>query len=149
MSSIMFMAYLKSTLDVKVKQLADSLSLEYAEVDDSASTAEEHQSSNDAIVWQLSDVPVEKAGVFYTIRFSVGVKTSDDSGNMKMMKYLGSVADAFADDTTIYVKDYTTAAPPGDDKGYGVLTAGRVSPQQFDKQANYRMIDLAMRVLEY
>ena len=144
-----FISQIKSTLDVKVKLLADTLGLEYAEVDDSAATAEEHQSANDALVWQLSDVPIDRAGVFYTVRFSVGVKTSDDAGNMNMMKYLGHIAQEFADDTTVYIMDYTTPAAPTVNLGYGVLTAGRAGAQQFDKQANYRMIDLAMRVVEF
>jgi len=149
MTASLFIAQAKSTLDAKVKLLADSLGLEFSEVDDSAATSEQQQSSNDAIVWQMSEIPVEERGVFYTFRFSVGAKTADDVSNMRMMSFIGKIVEEFTEDSTVNIYDYTTTAQPDLPTGFGVLTQSRVGAQQYDRQANYRMVDMAMRAVRY
>lgn len=137
-----FAVCVKSSLDKIMNDLVTSLQATYptlqgAELDDTAATAELFGSDAPGLLWQLLTVSPHPRDPLYEVQFIVGAKTIADAGNYKLADLAMHCKAPFEVDTRIAVGDYSGAvAVLG--KGYFIVRQNQLAPQQFEEQAGIR-----------
>lgn len=152
MTVALFPAQFKTTIGALAKGIAnaaDGGAVEMVDMDDSVNDTELLQASDTVVVWQLHAVNPMPYDPMYQFSISVGVKTGDDRGNMRMLKLLGDIQAKFAAGAEMPVYDYTTTTPPVAPVGSLIVVAISMDQYQFDKTVGYRMYGIEGKALRF
>ena len=144
-----FHLYLKSSIDHKAVQIANTLGIPVVDLDSSGLVAELLESDAPAVVWAMGNLTEAPMDPLWFLDFDIGAKTSHDPAQYKSMDITGVLADAFRVGTTIQVRDYTGDTPGTEVHGEVIINGVAASPSQPDRLSGVRLINVQARAVRY
>jgi hypothetical protein len=141
MSEINFMTALKSTIDKKAKALAESLNVQYVDLDDTTATSELFKTSDSAIVFELSTFQQNPIDPLYSGTLHIGARTVLDPGNYEILQLVGQVSSLFKEGVRIPIRESFEVLESG---VVGVMLPGNAvaMPQQYELLSGIRLVSL-------
>ena len=145
-----FVVALKSTLDREGKQIADTLGVEhFVDLDDSVNATEALTGPDDVVMWRLltyDDSPVDP---LYQVGFVMGIKTSADPSNYRLLTFMGEVKDRFEVGDSMFVKDWTGTAEPTVDLGRLFFVTSGIDTQALEADSGFRLLPVTAMVQRF
>lgn len=144
-----FYLKVKSSIDKMAHDIASSLAITAVELDDITNVQDELASPADLVLFSIDDMQPAPADPLYVLRFQIGVKTTQDSGNYDLSTLLSVVQEEVALGDTFYLRDYSTVSMPTEDMAFMYVTDVQTEPQEFDGLAGIRMQRVFARIVRY
>lgn len=140
-----FILHIKSTLDKLGKDLADSLSIEFVDLDDTVNVEAALTDDRTVLVWRFVALDEAPQDPLYTLTFVMGIKTTSDPSNYELLTYVSKVKDLFRRGSDISVMDYSGVAIPTESKGSIIFVDSGVDPQVMDRESGARMLTVTAK----
>lgn len=135
----------KFTFDYYIKQVADTLSLEYVNLD-STTAQGKLDGATDLVIAKIGMFEEAPRNPMWTGEIFIGAKVVEDTNGYRMTELLQSLSDRFAFDETLKVKDYD-ADVNGPEEGFIVITSSPVIGADYEGIAFVQGIALRFRAI--
>jgi hypothetical protein len=139
-----FLLAVKSTIEKRVKSLADSLSLLYVDLDDTTQTEVVLGTNSPALVFEMGSLDTDPIDPLYSGSFHVGARVADDPSNYTLLGNTGKVAELFPIGARIEVFNESDVV-----QGplIGVLLVGgqEVAAQTYDLLSGFRLVSIPFK----
>ena len=132
----------KSTVDKIAVDIANSLGIEFVELDDTVNVEQKLSSPRDLIVYQMIGMNGAPTEPLWSINFAIGAKTTTDSANYDLAEILSAIKLVVENGQTFDVRDYSGIEAPTESEGYFYVVDSRVDPQMFDGASGIRMLSV-------
>jgi hypothetical protein len=142
-----FYEVVKSTVDRLAVDVANSLSIDFVEMDDTVNVDEKLGSPNDMIVYQMVGMEEAPIDPLWNLNLLVGGKTTGDSANYDLAAIIGGIRNFIKKGESIDVMDYSGVSAPTVKEGYIYITDVAVDPQAFDGASGIRMLNVNASVV--
>lgn len=138
------MLAIKSTMDKKIKELADSLSVEYLDLDDTTRTVEVLGTKDSALILEYGTFCEDPRDPLYRGNVHIGARTADDPANYEILALVGKVSALFPQGERILLHDESEVS-----QGplVGILTPGESEalPQTYDLLSGFRLVNVPFK----
>jgi hypothetical protein len=144
-----FKLAVKSTLDKIMKDVADSLSISFFDLDGVALVSDVFESEASALAWSLltfHDAPVPP---MYFIEFESGGKTSNDISQYISMSIVDAISDKFCSGKSYDIMDYSGQSQPTKVLGNMYISGCGVAPAQTDRGSGLRLVRIQAHLTEW
>ena len=150
MSESEFILAVKSTIDKLGYDLgqAESPAITFVDLEDTINTTALFKTNDTAYVWDMAVLAPSPRDPLYSVAFSVGARTVNDSANFTSLALVGKVKSAFSIGESIEVRLYSgpTAGPV---MGSIYMTSAIIMPHNFDKVAGIRMVSVQGKAVRH
>lgn len=148
MSEETFLVATKSTIDKLCKTLANTLSIDYIDLDDTTETARLFGTDNNSLLFEFSTLQSDPKDPIYVGSFNVGARTVTDPANYEILKLVGHVKKLFPKGERILIADSYEAVETGT---VGVMVPGdaEVITQTYDLLSGVRMVSVGFRAQRF
>lgn len=147
-----FETAVKSTLDKKIKDLAQANGYDFVDLDGSFLFGDLMESQSSALAWSLITLVGAPRRPLWALVFEAGGKTSYDPAQYVSMDIVSLVTHAFEPGSSFDVMDYSGASgspAPTVKMGEIIITDCGVRPAQFDRVAGLRLVLVEASILEF
>jgi len=149
MSEATFILEAKSTLDKMTKDLADTLSIDFVDADDTVNAATKLTGETSVLVWRFLNMDEDPQDPMYSLAFAVGVKTTSDPSNYELLGLVSQIKATFKRGTWVDILDYSTVSVPDPTAPEGsiLFIDTGVDPQVMDRESGVRMLTISAKCL--
>lgn len=140
-----FQLAVKSTIDYRTKQLANSLSLPFLDLDGSEFNNDTFESDQPALCWEFSSMTEDPMDPMWTVSFDLGAMLLLDPSQYISLNYVGKLMDSVKVGTRIPILNYSGVNQPSTVEGVLTVVAAGTVPQQSDRITGFRFISVLCR----
>jgi len=136
-----FLVAIKSTLDKQGAEIASAIGVKkYVDLDDQVNTTKALTGPDDVVMWRLLTVDDDPVDPLYRATFVMGIKTSSDPSNYRLLKFSGEVGDRFPVGGSLFVRDWSNRVAPTQEAGRLFFVSSGVDTQSMEVDAGFRLL---------
>ena len=139
----------KSTLDKACLDLARSMDLGFADLDDEVQVQAAIDSDDPYLLWRFISIDEDPRDPLYRIGIVLGLKTNDDRSGYTMLDLAGKVKAQFGVGDELAIYDWSGDQVPTQKEGSMFFTISGVDAQDASASMGFRLLAVAARAVRF